>query len=136
MNQSINLNLADFYTQVQESGKLLTPTHAQRWSTAVLNVLGLNLDRGTKKQLAKALPLELGGQLNRVFWLLHFRDPNLSLHDFLEKVSTRSGNTDVNFAKHPTKAVFVNLKRFIDPELNDRVAQSLSPELSQVWRQA
>jgi len=129
-------SMTDFYEHVQQIGKLRTPNHAQRWSTAVLKTLGLNLDRGTKKQLAKTLPPELAEALTRIFWLAHFRNTNLSSHEFLDMVSRRSGNTDTNFARYPTIAVFGGLKELITPELNQQVTQTLSPEVSQMWQQA
>ena len=67
-------DLTNYYQNVQQNGSLLTADHAQRWSKAVLWSLGLNLDRKTKKELAKTLPDELAGFLTRAFWLLHFRD--------------------------------------------------------------
>lgn len=129
-------DLSDFYSHVQQSGKLRTPAHAQRWSNAVLKTLGLNLDRRTKRKMADALPEELADALNRVFWLIHFRNTGLTGDEFLNQVSRRSGNTDADFARYPTVAVFGGLKRMIGPDLADRVAQSLSPEVSQLWNQA
>lgn len=125
-----------FYAYVQSTGKLRTIEHAQRWSAAVLNALSLNLDRGTKKRLARALPSELAQALTRVFYLAHFRNPNLSLEEFLSQVSRRGGNTDTLFARYPTQAVFGGLKQLIGEELSDQVARSLSPEVRALWRQA
>jgi uncharacterized protein (DUF2267 family) len=136
MNQVTDTDLVEFYSNVQLAGKLPTAGHAQRWSKAVLNVLGLHLDRKTKKELARALPADLAESLVRVFWLLHFRDAQLSQEDFLDQISRRSGNTDTSFARYPTRAVFSELKRLIDPALSDRVSQSLSPEVCQLWQQA
>jgi uncharacterized protein (DUF2267 family) len=129
-------NMQDYYKHIQQTGKLRTPGHAQRWSTAVLKTLGMNLDRSTKKRLAETLPAELADPLTRVFWLLHFRDTNLSSREFLNQVSRRSGNTDIDFARYPTVAVFGGLKGLIDLELSKQISQILSPEVRQLWHQA
>ncbi|MCB9434125.1 MAG: DUF2267 domain-containing protein [Ardenticatenaceae bacterium] len=129
-------DLQSYFTQVQTMGSLRTEMHAKRWSTAVLKTLGFNLDGRTKKQLAKALPEELGVDVTRVFWLLHFQDKTLSQQEFLNQVSRRSGNTDWQFAKIPTTAVFRSVKKIIDKDLSDAIADSLSPEVSALWKNA
>ncbi|MCA9962677.1 MAG: DUF2267 domain-containing protein [Anaerolineales bacterium] len=129
-------DLQSYFTQVQTMGSLRTEMHAKRWSTAVLKTLGFNLDGRTKKQLAKALPEELGVDVTRVFWLLHFQDKTLSQQEFLNQVSRRSGNTDWQFAKIPTTAVFRSVKKMIDKDLSDAIADSLSPEVSALWKNA
>lgn len=129
-------DLQSYFTQVQTMGSLRTEMHAKRWSTAVLKTLGFNLDGRTKKQLAKALPEELGADVTRVFWLLHFQDKTLSQQEFLNQVSRRSGNTDWQFAKIPTTAVFRSVKKMIDKDLSDAIADSLSPEVSALWKNA
>jgi uncharacterized protein (DUF2267 family) len=128
--------LNNYYETVQTMGKLRTPEHAQRWSTAVLKVLGVNLDRKTKKKLAKALPEELGDDLKRLFWLVHFRDKNMSQGDFQFEVSKRSGNSDHQFARYPITAVFHGVKDLIDEDTNDAVTHSLAPEISRMWQEA
>lgn len=136
MVQAGTAELTDFFRQVQEMGKLRTPAHAQRWTTAVLKTLALNLDRGTKNQLARALPPPLAEPLTRVFWLLHFRNSNLSSYDFQKEVAKRSGHTDAHFARFPILAVFHGLKELVDPQVSKYVAQSLSPEVRELWQQA
>ena len=121
MTQAIDTDLSEFYRSVQHAGKLLTVGHAQRWSRAVFNTLGLHLDRKTKKDLAQAL---------------HFRNDQLSQNEFLDQISRRSGNTDTDFARYPTTAVLAEAKRMIDPALSERVAQTLSPEVRQLWQKA
>ncbi len=128
--------LNDFYRYVQEEGKLLSPEHARRWSAGVLRTLGTALDRRTKKRLAKALPEELADSLTSVFWLLHFRDPHLSSHAFQRMAARRSGNTDADFARIPTLAVFGGVKQMIDDELERDVAETLAPEVRELWQQA
>ena len=129
-------DLQSYFTQVQTMGSLRTEMHAKRWSTAVLKTLGFNLEKKKKKQLAKALPEELGVDVTRVFWLLHFQDKTLSQQEFLNQVSRRSGNTDWQFAKIPTTAVFRSVKKIIDKDLSDAIADSLSPEVSALWKNA
>ena len=73
-------DLTSYYQTVQSKGSLRTPAHAHRWSTAVLKTLGFNLDGRTKKKLAKALPAELGDDVKRVFWLLHFQNKRVTLN--------------------------------------------------------
>ena len=129
-------SLESFYELVRKQGNLRTDTHAQRWSSAVLRSLALNLGRGARKDLAQALPEPLRVQLKRQFWLLHFRDKSLTQHEFLQQVSRRSGNTDPQFSRLATSAVFAGLKSLIDEEVSDEVADSLSPEVSALWQSA
>ena len=132
----MNGNLDSYFTHVQAAGNLHSPDHARSWSTAAMRTLGFHLDRSTKKALSQALPADLAYELTRVFWLLHFRNPNLPLEDFLYQVARRSGNTDVDFARFPTTAVFGAVKQIIDQGLANRVAASLSPEVRTLWQQA
>lgn len=129
-------NLEDFYRHVQQEGKLMTEAHAKRWADGVLRTLGINLDRGTKKKLAAALPEELATSLTRVFWLLHFRDPDLTSQQFQRMAARRSGNTDADFAYYPTRAVFAGVKRMIRDDLQKDVAETLAPEIRELWQQA
>ncbi|MFQ5397964.1 MAG: DUF2267 domain-containing protein [Anaerolineae bacterium] len=129
-------SLTGFYQQVKEMGKLPTTDHARRWSAAVLRTLGLTLDRSSKRQLARALAPELAAPLTRVFWLVHFRNRTQSVHEFLHQAAGRSGNTDPAFARYPTTAVFHGLKQLINNDLVEQIAESLSPELRQLWLQA
>lgn len=131
-----NGNLDAYFAAVQKNGQLRSLNHAHRWSTSVLKSLGFNLNRGAKKAVASQLPEALAGDLTRVFWLLHFRDNTLSAHDFLDQVARRSGNTDPQFARLPTLAVFGQIKQMIDAQTRDAVAQSLSPEVRELWQQA
>lgn len=136
MSQSNVADLAIYYQQVEKNGHLRTEDNAQQWSTAVLRALGLNLGRRTKKQLAKTLPEELAFDLTRKFWLLHFRDKNKPLDLFLKEVARMSGNTDAQFAIHPTRAVFHELKGYAGEEISNDVAESLAPEISELWQSA
>ncbi|MCA9940904.1 MAG: DUF2267 domain-containing protein [Anaerolineales bacterium] len=130
-------NLEQFYQYVQEAGSLRTPQHARRWSEATLKTLALNLDRGTKKALAHALPSELADALLRIFWLAHFRDQHLPVLKFQKQVANRSGATDAQFARKPVSAVFHGLKALVnDDGLRQRVAQALSPEVRHLWEEA
>lgn len=128
--------LNDFYAYVQQNGKLITETQAQRWTDGVLRTLGVNLDRGTKKKLASALPEELASSLTRVFWLLHFRNMQLPLEEFQRAAARRSGNSDADFAYYPTMAVFGAIKRMVDADLQREVAENLAPEISDLWQRA
>ena len=130
-----NDELAGYFAYIQKEGNLLTPAHAQRWSRAVLKTFGINLNRGIKKKLAKALPEELASDLTRVFWLLHFPNKGLTKYDFLNQVSRRAGNTDPDFARFPTTAVFNQLKAIIGPDMANEVAKTLSPEMRQWWEE-
>jgi uncharacterized protein (DUF2267 family) len=129
-------DLANYYDTVLKEGKLRTPIHARRWSTAVLKTLGVNLDRRTKKKLARALPDELANDLTRLFWLAHFRNTNLSRHEFQYMVSRRSGNSDADFARYPISAVFHGLKALIDHDTSDAVAKTLAPDVRALWEAA
>jgi len=136
MTQTNGIELNDYYTTIKELGKLQTTNHAERWSEATLHTLALNLDRGTKKKLVKALPEELSDQLKRKFWLVHFRNKSLTCVEFQKMTGRRAGNTDETFARYPVIATFHGLKNLIDDSLNDDVADTLSPELSQMWQDA
>lgn len=129
-------DLTEYFKYVQQTGKLPTIAHAQRWSNAVLWTLGLNLDGSTKRQLAKVMPQELAHSLTRAFWLLHFRNKTLSSKEFQNMVSRRSGNSDPQFAKIPVLAVFGGVKKLIDAQTSDKVAQTLAPEIRELWKQA
>lgn len=128
--------LSDFFLYIRDAGKLRSLAHAQQWTRAILRTLGINLDRGTKKKLAKALPTELANELTRVFWLAHFRNSCMSEHEFLNQVSRRSGNTDPSFARYPTTAVFHQIKAIAGKDLADQVAKTLSPDVRQMWTNA
>ena len=131
-----NDKLNGFYEYIQQKGKLRTLPHARRWSDGILRTLGLTLDRRTKKELAKALPEELAHSLTRVFWLVHFRNQNLSREEFQKASARRSGNTDADFAYYPILAVFGGLKQMIDSDLEKKVAEALPPEISKLWKEA
>ncbi len=130
------MELESYYEYVEKEGKLRTVEHARRWSDGVLRTLGTALDGKTKRDLAKALPEELASSLKDVFWLLHFRDPNLSCEEFLQRAARRSGNSDGEFAIHPTMAVFSGVKGFINSDLQQRIADSLSQEIRDCWEKA
>lgn len=96
-------------------------------------MLGVNLDRKTKKALANALPQPFGDDLTSVFWLLHFRDRGLSAIEFQNRVARRAGASDKFRARSAVIAVFHALKPFIDDELDQQVADTLSPEVRALW---
>ena len=136
MAETNGMELAAYYQHIQEDAKLRTQEHAERWSTAVLNTLGLYVDKGTRKTLAAALPDDLSADLRKKFWLAHFRDDEMTKADFLERVARRAGNTDIQFAPVPTTAVFRNIKTFIDDDVNQQVTDSLAPAISELWQGA
>jgi uncharacterized protein (DUF2267 family) len=129
-------DLTQFYQGVQKVGKLRTEEHARRWTVGVLKTLGVNLPRRTKRKMARALPNGLARPLTDVFWLLHFRNANLSGYDFQRAVARRSGNSDAQFARFPVLAVFGGIKQMINQDLQREVAQTLSPEVRELWEQA
>ncbi|MCB8979627.1 MAG: DUF2267 domain-containing protein [Ardenticatenaceae bacterium] len=129
-------DLNSYYQTVQNKGSLRTPDHARRWSTAVLKTLGFTLGGKTKKQLANALPKELGDDVKRVFWLAHFKNDQLTSHEFQNQVSRRSGNSDPQFAKIPITAVFHGVKQIVDSNVQQAVADALSPEVRELWENA
>ncbi|MCA9921237.1 MAG: DUF2267 domain-containing protein [Anaerolineales bacterium] len=136
MIQTATDNLTEYYATVQSMGKILTPEQARLWSRSVLNLMGINMSRSAKSALAKALPEALGSELKRVFWLLHFRNTNVTLAEFQENVARRSGHMDKNFAKVPITAVFHALKQLIPNDVSSKVADDLSPELRKLWQHA
>jgi uncharacterized protein (DUF2267 family) len=128
--------LQDYYEFVQKQGNLLSYELAQRWSTGVLKTLGFHLDGRTKRNLAKVLPKPLADDLKDVFFLLHFRDPQLSSLDFQKQVARRSGNTNAEFARFPILAVFGGIQRYTNSKLNQRIAEALSTEVRELWEQS
>ena len=136
MTQANGADLSGYYRMIQQNGRLPTVAVAHCWNEAVLRTLGLNLDRKSKKQLANALPEELAYYLNRQFRLLHFRNSNESDAEFLKEVARRSGSSDPASARVPTEAVFHELKAVSGKDVTDAVADSLAPELSELWQQA
>jgi uncharacterized protein (DUF2267 family) len=128
--------LQNYYEAVMKQANLRTMQHAERWSRAVLRTLGFYLDRGTKKKVASALPDELADDLKSGFWLLHFRDPKMPSREFLRRVALRGGNTDAQYARVPTRAVFHHVKQMLNSDLSQRVADTLSTEVGELWRQA
>ena len=129
-------DLNEYYKQVEQLGSLRTPMHARRWSRATLNMLGVYMGRKGKKELASALPEELSHDLKRVFWVAHFRNTEMSNYEFQERVARRSGNTDPDFAYYPIKAVFHGLKQIVNNQVEDAVADALSPEMRELWQSA
>lgn len=129
-------SLNQYYDNVFSAGKLRTLQHARRWSNGVLETLGMCLDRKTKRALAKNLPEDLAKSLKGIFWLLHFRDPQMSSLEFQQRAARRSGNTDAEFAYFPTQAVFSGIKQYIDSDLEDRVSDALSREVRELWQKA
>lgn len=129
--------LEEYYLHIQRVGNVRTLDHARRWSDGVLKTLGTSLHRKVKKDLAERLPSELAQSLNGVFWLVHFHDPTLSSQEFLHRAGRRSGNSNSEFARYPTLAVFGGLKMFADnSELEKEIAEDLSPDIRQLWEQA
>lgn len=136
MSEIENEDMHQYYSFVLDNGRLRTEEHARLWSKGVLETLGINLDRRTKGALSKAIPDELAASLRGVFWLLHFRDPELSSYEFRQRAARRSGNTDAEFALYPTLAVFGAIKHYTDNELDIRISDALSPEVRELWLQA
>ena len=134
MTQTTDLNA--YYDVIQTLGYLLTPAEAQRWSTAVLKTLGLNMSRSAKKQLKKVLPKELAYDVGRIFRLVHFRDKTMPREDFLKECARRAGATDPVFARHPVKAVLHALKDLLDDATIQTVTDALAPEISRLWQEA
>ena len=134
MTQTIDLDA--YYNTIQTRGYLLTPAEAQRWSTAVLKTLGLNMSSKAKKRLKKALPKELAYDVGRVLMLVHFRDKTMPRDEFLKQCARRAGATDPIFARHPVKAVFHALKSFLDDDTIQAITDDLAPEISQMWQEA
>jgi uncharacterized protein (DUF2267 family) len=130
------MTLDTYYTEVMQQGKMRTTDQAARVSRAVLRALGFNLSGGIKRELARALPDDLGRQLRRGWRLIHFRNSRLSLEAFAKDVALNSGNTDPQYAEMATAAVFGQIKRLIDDDLSRRVAKDLSPEVRALWNAA
>ena len=119
-----------------EHGNLRTPQHASRLTFAVLHTLGFNLSGGVKRDLAKALPDDLGQHLTRGWRLINIRHKQLPLRDFAKDVARHNGNTDARYAESATRVVFHRLKSLIDDDLVRAVARDLSPEVRDLWNAA
>lgn len=129
-------NLESYYAAVQEKGSMLSQKLAHNWSEATLKMMGLYMQKSGKKALSEKLPEPLSDQLGRVFRLMHFPDPNMSLDEFLHAVARRAGHSDPQYAEMGVKAVFYALKTIIDKDTSDKVADSLSPEVRALWQNA
>ena len=86
--------------------------------------------------MVRALPADLAHELTRGWRLIHFRDTHLPLEKFAHHVALHSGNTDPQYAKMASAAVFGQIKRLIDADLSRRVAKDLSPEVRDLWNTA
>ena len=133
---TMSTTLDAYYAKIESMGSLRSIAHAQNWSTATLLMLGHNLGRKTRKQLADALPEELAADVKRVFWLVHFRDSTKEAVVFQKEVARRAGVSDAQLAKIPITAVFHAVKELIDNDVTDAVANDLSPEVSELWQNA
>jgi uncharacterized protein (DUF2267 family) len=136
MSQSNGVDLTAYWNRIQDQGSLPTPELARKWSDGVLRTLALNLGRGPRKELARALPEELARSLTRPFWLLQFRNKQKPARQFHREVALRSGHTDTDFARIPTRAVFHGVKSLAGKDVIDKVAESLAPEVRQIWESA
>ena len=133
MTQSHDRQLDNFYQYVLDAAKLRTIKHAKVWTEGTLEILGTVLDRRVRRVLSKNLPEELTDSLGGIFWLLHFRDTNMSAEDFCQRVARRSGNSDPEYARVPVGAVFGGLRLYIGPDLEKRIVDSLPPEIGAIW---
>jgi uncharacterized protein (DUF2267 family) len=131
-----DISLERYYRHIQEHAHLPTAAHAQRWSNAVLRSLGQQLGRGSKKAVARALPDPLASSLRQVFWLVHFRNKNMTALEFQNQVARRAGNSDKQFARKPILAVFGAMRQWIDGDLDRQVTEKLPPEIRDLWKQA
>lgn len=135
MTQAQVSELDAYFATVQQKGSIITRKQTERWSSAVLKTLGLELTRSAKRALAKALPQPLSDDLTRVFWLLHFRNPNLPLPEFQAMVARRAGHSDPQYARIAITGVFHGLQQLISRDVSDKVTEGLSPELRALWEQ-
>lgn len=127
-------NLNEFFAHVRTQGKLRSDTHAHVWTRGTLNILGVNISKDAKQALQNELPQALANWLGGIFWPLHFRNENIAAIDFQNRVARRSGNTDAVFAKYPVTAVFGALKRIISQNTAQKVADSLAPDILDLWQ--
>ncbi len=130
------MQLDSFYAEVVRRGNMRSADQAALVSSAVLHTLGFNLSGGVKRELAHALPEHLARQLTRGWRLIHFRNTYLPLEKFAADVGLHSGNTDPQYARMATAAVFGQIKRLISDDVSRRVAKDLSPEVRDLWNSA
>lgn len=135
-NQAQATTSDKLYQAIMEDGNLRTTQHASRLTFAVLHTLGFNLSGGVKRDLAKALPDDLGRYLTRGWRLINIRHKQLPLRDFAKDVARHNGNTDARYAESATRVVFHRLKSLIDDDLVRAVARDLSPEVRELWNAA
>lgn len=129
-------DLARLYEGIARQGHLPTPDHARRWTESALKNLGFNLNGRAKRALAKALPKPWGAAVTGIFWLIHFPERNLTQEEFLKRVARRAGNTDAEYARYPTLAVFGAVKGLIEDDLDRRVARALPEQVRGLWQEA
>ena len=126
-------NLDRFYENVMTNGHLRTISHAKRWTDAALKITGHNMKRSARKELAKALPAELGGAVSRMFWLVKLFDANLPADEFQKQVANRAGVTDAQFARLPILAIYAELKNMLGNDNADKVRNGLPAEVAELW---
>ncbi|MEM7335275.1 MAG: DUF2267 domain-containing protein [Chloroflexota bacterium] len=135
MTQS-STKLDNYFSAIQTKGNIISEKLAKRWSESTLKMMGLYMAKDGKKALSGQLPQELSDQLNRVFRLLHFPNTNMPMQEFQSAVARRGGHSDPQFAKLAIIGVFHGLKTLIDKDTTDKVSESLSPEIREVWDNA
>jgi uncharacterized protein (DUF2267 family) len=134
INEAVTLDA--FYMNVANDARLPTTGHAERWTHAVLRTMGFNLSGSAKRDLAAALPDELGAQLTRGWKLINLHNPRLTQDAFLKEVARRSGNTDAAYSRKATGAVFHNLKAFLDDDMTREVNGGLPRDVAELWNAA
>lgn len=128
--------LQSFYEYVQDHGNLRTEYHAKRWSNAVLRTMGFNMPGGARKKLGKELPAELSNSLTRGFKLLAFQNAKKPADEFFREVARRSGNSDPDFARMASLAVFGGLKQTISSDASRQVGDALPKAVGSLWDEA
>ena len=117
----------EFIGEVQARARLASRGDAERATRAVLETLGERLAGGQPHNLAAQLPEEIGR---------HLEDRQgvgkLSLHDFFEKVSERTG-ADLPDAIHQARAVIAVVGEAVSQGEMEKVRQQLPEEYAPLF---
>jgi len=117
----------EFIGEVQARARLASRGDAERATRAVLETLGERLAGGQPHNLAAQLPEEIGRHLEDRQGV-----DKLSLDDFFEKVSERSG-VDLPDAIHQARAVIAVVGEAVSQEEMEKVRQQLPEEYAPLF---
>ncbi|WP_395108522.1 DUF2267 domain-containing protein [Actinomadura sp. SCN-SB] len=122
----------DFIGQVQNRARLPSRGDAERACRATLETLGERIPEGLADNLAAQLPVEIGEHLRRTeIYGGRGSGERFDRHDFIERVSSRSG-ADEPKAAFLARAVLEVTDEATEGGIMDKIYSSLSPDIRQL----